>query len=609
MSSMLKKAALKASAAAFVPTIPHASDDVLDATFVTQAIPDIGSYDGVVGLCTVPDKRAGMDDLGWHVSDFLAFKSLLCRDQPTLAQSWLSMCDIPKLVEQHPERYAHGKERRVVDSAAETRKYRKTWLAEAHEFEREDNIQVEPSVDELKAKFLKAIGDKLAIIKQRKYKLAIIICGPSNLEQDVFFDAPEDYHFPSHRLRETIDPDVPTMVITPAPFSAGWQVNPSFLRSPVQAVRADRTEFLARQLGGLFAKDIVAQFLGWKCPMLDYDQVDSTTRDAGFPGPAIADDSLNGIVDQLKTGIHTQLTGRLTAKHNDHSFSFQAMDDDWTKLIGPRGKEVTLNKRKEQWDSLPIASAADGSTGYAFLGRAFGGNEMSQRSQLKHLLMESFEAWPGYWVSSFGQATKEEFIRALYDESIDAMKCHEVFSAIEHRATTAVLADKVVQYFGLPKPFDVRCRDWSDLEWRHPLTPNEQVQYLRPFGALANGIPSPNVPHGMNYNQLSKIQKRLDWHAMFVSASLHLRHSKEATTEGLEGTVARIHALLREIKSRQIESLVDGSAICDKCCEWLRAMGLPIRAPEISLEDTTSDVWPAAPRNEEGEYGQYVVGR
>jgi hypothetical protein len=51
---------------------------MLNATpFVMHCIPKFPSTSHIVGLNTIPLERAGHDKHGWHICDYLAFKSML----------------------------------------------------------------------------------------------------------------------------------------------------------------------------------------------------------------------------------------------------------------------------------------------------------------------------------------------------------------------------------------------------------------------------------------------------------------------------------------------------------------------------------------------------
>ncbi|KAI1748662.1 hypothetical protein F4782DRAFT_348450 [Xylaria castorea] len=515
------------TATAFIPKAIEAKREVLNSSFITQTIPNVHRYAGIVGLCTVPEGNAGMNELGWHIADFLAFRALLCGDNPPKAQSWLAMCDIPALVEVNPERYVHGKDRRLVGSAARPEKHQN----QGGYIEREDDIQVETSSESLKEKFILAVKQKLEIAMKMKYPLLLIICGITSLEQDIYFgtiDAENQYTLKDlrHELGDSVN-HVKATVVTPSLFSAGWQINPSFGGQASTEVRGDRHEFLARQFGGLFAQDLSKNFVGWKCPALDAAKVDPLVRTERFPGPVWPSDEVKGLISQLQVKIQSCLVGGLTASHANHSFSFNQEKDEWERLI--RRRERLLDYRaldwyERKWTKLPIAQISESiDKGYEYLGNAFGATRQSQLHHIKCLIKESYLAWPDHWASNFGEETKKDFERFMSNEDPDDLDCHEIFNVLEHRARQSSLADAVVQYFDLPMPHNQRCRDWDHFKWKQELSETDRSSLIKYFSPVLGCIPGPNLPPGINQNNMSKLQRRLESGASYVRAALGIR--------------------------------------------------------------------------------------
>ncbi|KAI3320829.1 hypothetical protein HD806DRAFT_218797 [Xylariaceae sp. AK1471] len=517
-----------ATAIEFTPKRIEAKAEVLSSSFITQTIPRVHRYAGIIGLCTVPEERAGMNDLGWHIADFLAFRALLCGENPPKAQTWLSQCDIAALVEANPERYVHGKDKRLVGFAAKAAMYQSSKGL----VERKDNIQVETSAEILKDKLVTAIKEKMTILKKQKYPLVLIICGMTSLEQDIYFGKLDiDHRCTLSNLRSTLGDDinhVETIVVTPSLFSAGWQMNTAFGRPPSASVRANRAEFLARQFGGLFAKDLVENFLGWECPVLDVDKVDPSIRiGERFPGPAWPSDEVKALISKLQVQIHSYLIGQLSAYNMNHSFSFDNANDEWSALIAQREKPLdyrALDWYEGKWNKLQSAQSVESTDdGLAFLGNAFGGTKMSQVNHIRYLIEESYLAWPDHWASNFGHETKKDIERFLNQERPEDLDCHEIFNVLEHRATTSTLADVIIQYFDLPMPHNQRCRDWDYLRWKEELPEADRSSLIKYFGTVLAYVPGPNVPPGVNPNHLSKLQRRLENAANYVRASLGIR--------------------------------------------------------------------------------------
>ncbi|KAI0379115.1 hypothetical protein F5Y04DRAFT_290573 [Hypomontagnella monticulosa] len=558
---------------------PKIGDDVLDATFITHTIPDIISPNAcIIGLCTVSNERAGSSDQGWHISDFLAFKALLCGETHPKAQTWLAYCDIQSIVNASPEQYAHGKDRRLVNGAADVSTYRDR---KGNLQRRDDLIKVEPTVEGLATEFVKTLVEKSEIVKKMGVPIIIIICGPTTLEQDVFLGETEaGCRVTSERMRQALGDDVDAIVVTPALFSSGWQVNPSFCRMPTTKVRADRTEFLARQFGGVFAKGIIEGWLGWKCPFLDLNLVDGKDKNNTlYPGPALPSSQQKAAAKALRVKIHSALMGRLANQHHDHSFDFDPQNDDWEIMVGPR-KYKPLSYYRQKWATLRVGtSPATERQGLEFLGNAFGGTRLSQVNHIKHLVKESLTAWSWYWSLPVGQEARLIFKSFLDNLSPQDLDFHEVFDILEHRATLAVLADATSRYFGFPRPYKQRCRDWDEQKWTKESSDSIRLEVIQFSGELTRLIPGVNMPPGINYNHLSKIQSRLLVPISYLAVSFCSLYPTKKDPQKLKS----ISNFLERIRVRQVQILLKDPEVQALCISWLSSIQMPIRQPNAVL--------------------------
>ncbi|KAI1473844.1 hypothetical protein F4774DRAFT_423848 [Daldinia eschscholtzii] len=588
---------LTPSAPTFIPVDIKASNEVLDATFVTHTIPDISPDSGVVGLCAVPHERAGKHDLGWHIADFLAFKALLCGETHPKAQTWLSQCDIASMVKDNPDDYAHGEDRRLVSVAAAASSYTDGYR---NLLKRDDDIKVEPSAEKLMEDFLATLAQKSKIAKENGLPLIIVICGLTTAEQDVFFGETDPrIRLTSGKMREVLEDHTEVTIITPALFSAGWLINPSFCESPARKVCAYRTDFLARQFGAIFAKDLVDHFLSWSCPYIDWDQLGNDEKDGTYPGPAKLSKEQQDAIEAFKVKIHNVLAGRLSSGHTNHSFNFEVGNDDWQKLVGPR-KHKSLSYFKQKWEKLGVSTGATtNEPRLEFLGSAFGGNKASQERHIKHIVYDSFAAWPGYWALPFGRSARAAFHMFIGNENPDYRDCHEIFNIMEHRSTSAVVADMALKYFGIPRPYEERCRDWDELKWINESTDTTHLAVNRLFGEVSQYIPEVNVPPGVNPNPLSVIQRRLEVPASYLSVAIH--NYSLARPRPTQTIVNRIATFFQEVKSRQTELLFKDLEMYEKCSAWLSSINLPIRprdhivppkeSTEAAQESTSVSSW------------------
>lgn len=493
----------------FTPNGGEVDDSVLDATYITHSIPDIPPHSHVVGLCTVSRDQAGMDKLGYHITDFLSFKYLLHND---VEQVWIAHCDVIKIVNEQPNLYVHGKERRILIDAEGVDNGEGTDHQGA--YSHGAGLEIQTDRQNLMADFIIACSVEAHLSEKSGTPLVIVVCGPTTLQQDIFFgDAEAANHLKSETISHAIGGSVEAIMITPALFSAGWQVNPSLTRSPVQ-VRADRGEFLAKQFGGVFTKFHVGHFVGPNCPFFNGDGMDTREVKDKFSNPFLSDEQKKLLAD-LKVTLHNSLASRLSVGYGDHSFNFEAERDDWEKLIGPR-KHLSLEDYRKKWEKLGVNTRPSNNEHFGFLGHAFGGNKSSQLSHLKDLIKESFASWPAYWELPASNVARAIFKKLLDEQSTDENFCHEIFSVLEHRASLAVLGDATLRYLHISRPNGQRCREW-----------NEKIDFRVvnvPYKEIIDKIPGVYVLPGVNPDKHRSIQQYWD-HPVFYLAFAVVRHS------------------------------------------------------------------------------------
>ncbi|KAI0169780.1 hypothetical protein GGR52DRAFT_482263 [Hypoxylon sp. FL1284] len=539
------------------------------ATFVTNTVPDIPPNAQIIGLCTVSQASAGKNALGWHVADFLAYKALLHGETPTGSQTWLAHCDVVSLVEANPERYTHGKDRRLVNGNL------------SHQ-----DLKIAQAALSLKQEFMKTLSAKSMLAKQTGAPLIIIVCGQTTLEQDIFFGYTTAHtRLTSDSMRHLIGAMVDVVMITPALFSAGWLTNPSFCKHPAKTVSAKRVEFLARQFGGFFASEIAKTFQQWDCPMLNIDMVDDGTKSEAFPGPAMPSSEQKTLKEKLNVTLHGNLVARLSPEHGDHSFTFRPDDDNWPILVGPR-KHQELSYWREKWHSFPVAG------GYrmedlqlSLLGRAFGGNVRSQMEHIKFMVAESLTAWPDFWNSAYGGKVKAVFQAFVRQQNPAAIDCYEVFSILEHRATSAVVADQILDCLGLPKPNGQRCRDWNELKSNSQASEATRIEIIKVQREITGLVPYVYLPPGVNFDHFSMKQRVLEVPASYISNALYIGHTERA---GRDKAIADTIALLKKVKARQISLLLHKSELSALCAAWLTSINMPVRQVEDALKTVDS---------------------
>lgn len=507
-----------ATTAAFDPQPLTIASHVLDATFVTNNPPDVERNAAVVALCPIPCDRQGMNDLGWHIRDFLAFKTLIASYVNPRTQTWFAQTDIEAARKTDTQGYAHGSDRRDVSRAAGGGKAGGDDVP----------IIVEPSAKKLVVKFIAEITNKARIAKEEKDPLVIIICGLTTLEQDVFFDG-DDYTdgITSEQIRAAIaDDSLRVTLVTPSLTSAGWQINPSLNHRPVVQADVKPMDFMARQCGALFASSIVEHFLSWDSPVMDHSAIDQEVKSQeSYPGPAKLTEKQVSIRAAFCNKIHSLLAARLSSCYQDHSFSFDSKSDDWEKLVGPR-KGRKLESLATKWQQLDqLSPAATTTPPLSFLGGAFGGNKMAQINHIKHLIKESFNSWNGYYITSFGKGVRREMDTFLENmDKQEELDCHAMFNILEHRLTLMVLGDLVVKTMNIQPVWNARCRDFNEAKLDKLVNDEERRVLSETFGDIHRNIPKINMPPGRNANNQSKLQILVSRVSQYLAAALTIRY-------------------------------------------------------------------------------------
>ncbi|ORY60586.1 uncharacterized protein BCR38DRAFT_526185 [Pseudomassariella vexata] len=553
---------------------PINTSKIMDATFVTRSPPDVSRNASVVGLCAIPCERAGADDLGWHIADFLAFKTLLSPIVRPAAQTWISHCDVAAEVKKNPESYTHGG--RVVAAAANN----KVGSENGKMFDDEIKIHVEPSATKLATKFQIEVYQRAKRARENRQPLIIIICGLTTLEQDIYFgDQKYSVCVTNEQLRVAIGSDVKATLLTPSLTSAGWQVNPSISLQPTLPSISTPIKFLAKQCGGVFSSFISHEFLSWKSPFIDHDRVDEEVKATeAFPGPPKLSEEQQAAREEFRDQLHSLLAARLMRHHDDHTFSFDSTEDDWDQLIGPR-RGQRLEEYALQWRQLDDATTETDPHRLKFLGTAFGGRKESQLNHIKHLVQESFSSFPGYYESEFGKRLLSEAKQFPGDSHPNELDCRAMFNTMEHRMSQVYLSDLIVKYAGLHPAFNQRCRDWDEPKWTQVATEDTKRIASEVFGSIIRNLPSIQMPLGRNVNLQSKLHAPYRVPTFYLAASLALRYNAGSQ---LESALDGLLNLIDQIRDHQVTLLMSSPELEKKAKAWLDSVNVAARQPRTN---------------------------
>ncbi|KAK8073750.1 hypothetical protein PG994_004649 [Apiospora phragmitis] len=559
---------------------------VLDATVVTRSLPDVDDKTLVVALLAVPEDMSGPEKQGWHITDYLAIKTMVSGLANPRAQAWLSLCDTDAVVKKNPTAYTHGSEHRVVSCAAHTVS---NDTEDIGTVDGQVPIVFEPDVEKIQSRFFEELGKKSSAAAELGFPVLVVISGRTTLEQDIYL-AGYDVVITSQQIRGALDTRAQVTVVTSSLTSAGWQVNAFFNENEASFATKKPIDFLARQCGGIFSRNIVDQFLGWESPFIDNDKVDPSKKEKeAHPGPAMPDAEQMRVRSEFTNKTHALLAARLFPDHYDHSFSFGAETDTWMHLIGNRKIKDMLETYREIWDQLDILSPSseDAKDRLTFPGTAFGGNRLSQICHLKHLVQESFPSWPGYYTSSFGQNVRAEFGKFLRDPNPTDIDCHVIFSIVEYRMTTMILGDLLIKYAGLDLIWAQRCRDWDELRYdgmieKQEVSPKEAATAARVMGTIYRAFPFFYIPPGRELDSSKLHHQQPPRISRYLAIGLTLRYRELGPD--LDAAVDRVMKMIEQIKDKQVQLLMDDEDLRKKAAAWWKSIEQEVTS-EVSVPE------------------------
>ncbi|KAJ1335892.1 hypothetical protein MN608_02636 [Microdochium nivale] len=427
-----------------------------DASFFTRTIPDVPSTAYIIGLCSVPSERAGPDDQGWHIADFLAWKTLFRGHGSAKSQAWLSLCEIAQIVKSRPAEYTHGPERAIVQraSAATLDNVPGVGLCA-----RDDHVHVE-STGALADKFSDVVAKFSAKAHAEDVSLVIFLCGPTNLGQDIYLgDTAPKARIRSHDIHKAMPVDgLGAVVVSAAPFSVGWQVNPLFCGRVPRETRAERVAALGSHPDGLSTRQLQDVHLSGGCPWPEKTRVGAKTarngKEAAAQGPLLPNARQLEAVDSVKDELSRPLSSRgLVGPQHPHAFSFDADRDDWEAYVGPR-EGWSLADLESRWSQTPKASLSlspplPPPERLGFLGSAFGGRRTSQLSHIRHLVRDALLSSSAGSTETHGSDRRELRQRDLEwyqlsleeeDRDLNDLQWRELLCLLVRRATDTAAA-------------------------------------------------------------------------------------------------------------------------------------------------------------------------
>ena len=389
-----------------------------DISFTIHSMPDIPANAQIIGICALNKEDALPENHGWIVSDLLAFKQLMFKEGNKDAQIWMSTADLATAIRDTEDKHAHVES---IDSSSEP---------DMNQIKGKDisaatsglPFKVFPSMSKLHLGFIKEVRERAKLAQKNKTALVIFGMGLSNATQDLIIGSSSEI-VTKDRLSRATGNEVPLILVTPAAFSGGWQINTELGEKHDSVSNAIRKNLIASWCKTTFTPKITSN--------------EFASGDLGQGG--------------VEKGSAQPLT---------HIFNFDPSCDEWEKLWASRvGAPLTYWQRK--WNKFPAVEFLRRSDGYGFLGSAFGGTQSSQLAHVRFLVAHELRTCIGDWDKAFSTSTKE-FLQDFIDtEDVTEKHCKEVMDLLEARASAMMMADTIRSLLFLPSPQGYDCRNWN----------------------------------------------------------------------------------------------------------------------------------------------------
>ncbi|KAL8326298.1 hypothetical protein RB597_009228 [Gaeumannomyces tritici] len=532
--------------------------------FVIHAPPDIITRPHIVGLCAVPTALAGPADLGYHVADFLAWKMTFNREGNKDDQAWFSLVDIEHLMSLEKGKYS-----KVING-------QRKGLEEALPF-----IRVDGTIPGLFGAFVTELDKQAKLAQEKGDCLIVIICGEVSPELDICLDVFDNTKYLGKEswLDGVLkNYNIPITVITPAIFTTGWEIRPFASGAKQAAGLSDEAldNLLAKQCGGAFATSVLKS---WTQEQEACGMVPTTQGPGGE------------LYSQLYTGIHDCMIRNMLPFAKDHSFHFDASQDEWSMAIGKRKGPLSLDYFAKKWDRVenaPEPGVVTPDSGYKFLAGAFGGTLQSQRLHLKFLVRQELRGCPGEWTQTTSDRCLVALTSFLQTKFPTEARAREIFTLLEWRCSMNLVADTIVDFFVLPRPQGKTCRYW---DWKEQQKLDSDITTVGTFrmslfGTMIPHWPKMPLPVGQ---QRDSFHDQLYWRPLnYITSAIttkYYNHNLAGGPSQRELGEARAFALkgigcfIDRLSEIQRWTITSNTQLVDAYDKWLATGSDPVSKP------------------------------
>ncbi|KAJ5158291.1 uncharacterized protein N7500_007942 [Penicillium coprophilum] len=578
--------------------------DRLPSTFVSSTIPCVFDNTVILAATHPTVSTAGPSDDGWFISDFYAFNYLL--KGLGMHQTWITAADPRKLVEKYGP-YLHG-------NPYEDRKV-------CLDQDLLDQRQITPvtlvSSGEMIDRVLSEAKWASELAKRHEAPLLLLFfCHGLPNHHLLLNDGNSHKGLSVVNLKGVLEPGVRVTLLSTACYSGGWITTPDLNHTAMAAASGEDdlatgtsnawsvSQSIGRSCGSVFVSTLLETLSSVTSPLLEEPGLDTSLSS---PQQSLQPDDPNSLqnlsYNSFCNAIWSTCEDRITRLWNFQHFKFCAQDDAWEySWTGRTG--IPLSHFRHRWDQLisyPYQGPSDirdlrnpHPKNTTFLeqdpNKTASANQVIEEMtdhiahrRLKGMAQTFHQTCPGDWDRGkevgFGGTLRAFYERDQYKERAPMFE-----AAIRFRWEAALLADYILELFGLPAPGKEICIMWNRLLWIQrqletiPM-PDLELRWKKMYNSLSGYFQTPCLRE-----QGPPFYRPLHY---LVAALLEADKPERETS----AIISAIGDFMSTVRMFQQQRLSEDKDVRGRGREWLKSIGRRARkslSPRKKIRHSTS---------------------
>jgi hypothetical protein len=445
-------------------------------------------------------------------------------------------------------------------------------------------------------RFLEEVRNQSQKAKLEEAPLILLLFCHGLPNYSFVLDYAEERGITINQIKGVIEPGCRVTLLTTTCYSSGWAVKDLTypLHSPLNAtmitaahqedesVSWQGSKSLGRFAGSIFASAVIKTLTSRTSPLLD-DGAGGADEESLQPEEPTLQQTET--YNEFCRSILDVCRNQVTTLWDNQTFTFSAQNDSWDdSWTGRTG--IPLTHFEDRWRALEVVPYT-GPAGDKLAVDTHPSNEAFVRNigesktaghlafvdemtksicQRRVCLMAQLylQTCPGDENRGWGPLVQGRLRKAV-EGKLDAEELEEVIGLICFRWELGLLADYMVEAFGLPKPGDEICILWDSQPWRSKV--DNYPLHSMIFRRLVNGgfPPSPAKNQGPPFTRFLH----------YMAAAVTLRDLGEPCTNQLIDGLLLFMAKTREFYQQRV---VTERTTLERAQRWFKSLGKKMKS-------------------------------